>query len=143
LFLLNHICLTHNCCTLLPRHQDPDTPVARALPELSGLGGSAGNSKPPELAGFLSAYLGYRNTSLIDHLRESEYSFLDEGGHVYLDYAGAGIGSYATQRACRADTRPVLRRASLGSAPVLDARNSQFVSSICGALALMHVNVTG
>ena len=58
-------------------------------------GGSAGNGPAPERAGFLSAYPGYRNTALLDRLRESEYSFLDEGGHVYLDYAGAGLPAHA------------------------------------------------
>jgi selenocysteine lyase/cysteine desulfurase len=48
-----------------------------------------------ELAGFLSDYPGYRDTFLLDRLRESEYSFLDEGGHVYLDYAGAGLPAHA------------------------------------------------
>jgi selenocysteine lyase/cysteine desulfurase len=69
--------------------------MTRAAPELSGLRGSAGNGKPQELAGFLSAYPGYRNTALLDRLRESEYSFLDEGGHIYLDYAGAGLPAHA------------------------------------------------
>jgi selenocysteine lyase/cysteine desulfurase len=69
--------------------------MTRDLQELSGLHGSAGIGKPAEPAGFLSAYPGYRNTALIDRLRESEYSFLDEGGHVYLDYAGAGLSAHA------------------------------------------------
>ena len=52
----------------------------------------AGNDQP---AGFLSAYPGYRNTALLDRLRATEYSYLDAGGHVYLDYAGAGLPSRA------------------------------------------------
>ena len=46
-------------------------------------------------AGFLSAYPGYRSTALLDLLRATEYSYLDAGGHVYLDYAGAGLPSQA------------------------------------------------
>ncbi len=63
--------------------------------ERSGLPGSAGNSRPPEPAGFLSAYPGYRSTALLDRLRATEYSYLDAGGHVYLDYAGAGLPAQA------------------------------------------------
>jgi len=46
-------------------------------------------------AGFLSAYPGYRSTALIDRLRATEYSYLDAGGHVYLDYTGAGLPAQA------------------------------------------------
>jgi selenocysteine lyase/cysteine desulfurase len=63
--------------------------------ERSGLPGSAGNGRPPEPAGFLSAYPGYRNTALLDQLRATQYSYLDAGGHVYLDYAGAGLPAKA------------------------------------------------
>jgi len=56
---------------------------------------SAGNYPPPEPPGFLSAYPGYQNTVLLDRLRATEYSYLDTGGHVYLDYAGAGLPAQA------------------------------------------------
>ena len=46
-------------------------------------------------AGFLSAYPGYRSTALLDRLRATEYSYLDTGRHVYLDYAGAGLPAQA------------------------------------------------
>jgi DNA-binding CsgD family transcriptional regulator len=49
-------------------------------------------SGPP---GFLSACPGYQSTALLDRLRATEYSYLDEGGHVYLDYAGAGLPARA------------------------------------------------
>jgi len=48
-----------------------------------------------ERPGFLSACPGYRSTALLDRLRATEYSYLDEGGHVYLDYAGAGLPARA------------------------------------------------
>jgi hypothetical protein len=48
-----------------------------------------------ERAGFLQAYPGYRSTALLDRLRATEYSYLDEGGHVYLDYTGAGLPAQA------------------------------------------------
>jgi selenocysteine lyase/cysteine desulfurase len=57
--------------------------------------GEAGSDRPPEPAGFLSAYPGYRNTVLLDWLRATEYSYLDADGHVYLDYTGAGLPARA------------------------------------------------
>ncbi|MGD0243597.1 MAG: aminotransferase class V-fold PLP-dependent enzyme [Streptosporangiaceae bacterium] len=67
----------------------------RTLQERSGSAGSTGNGLPPEAAGFLSAYPGYRSTALLDRLRATEYSYLDAGGHVYLDYTGAGLPARA------------------------------------------------
>jgi selenocysteine lyase/cysteine desulfurase len=48
-----------------------------------------------ERSGFLLAYPGYRSTALLDRLRATEYSYLDEGGHLYLDYTGAGLPAQA------------------------------------------------
>ena len=48
-----------------------------------------------ELPGFLSAYPGYWSTALLDRLRATDYSYLDAGGHVYLDYTGAGLPAQA------------------------------------------------
>ena len=62
--------------------------------KLSALPYSAGCDLPPA-AGFLSAYPGYRSTALLDRLRAAEYSYLDAGGHVYLDYTGAGLPAQA------------------------------------------------
>ena len=69
--------------------------MTRTLTERPGLPGSAGNGQPPEPTGFLSAYPGYRSTTLLDKLRATEYSYLDAGGDVYLDYAGAGLPAQA------------------------------------------------
>src|SRR5258708_9173061 len=69
--------------------------MTRALQEPSGLPDSAGNGRRPEPPGFLSAYPGYRSTALLDWLRATEYSYLDAGGHVYLDYTGAGLPAQA------------------------------------------------
>ena len=66
-------------------------------PERSGSPGSARNGRPPEPAGFLSAYPGYRSTALLDQLVATHYSYLDAGAHVYLGYARAGCpGSAAS-----------------------------------------------
>ena len=69
--------------------------MTTTLPEHPGLPGSAGCGRPPEPPGFLSSYPGYRNTALLDQLRATEYSYLDAGGHVYLDYSGAGLPAQA------------------------------------------------
>ncbi len=69
--------------------------MTRTVQERSGLPGNAENGWPPEPPGFLSAYPGYRSTALLDRLRATEFSYLDAGGHVYLDYAGAGLPAQA------------------------------------------------
>src|ERR1700684_676554 len=43
------------------------------------------------MSDFNAAYPGYEATARLDELRATEYSYLDEGGHVYLDYTGAGL----------------------------------------------------
>jgi selenocysteine lyase/cysteine desulfurase len=48
---------------------------------------------------FLAAYPDYATTSRLDELRAAEYSYLDDGGHVYLDYTGAGLAADAQLRA--------------------------------------------
>jgi selenocysteine lyase/cysteine desulfurase len=45
------------------------------------------------MADFLDAYPEYEKTSRLDELRATEYSYLDECGHVYLDYTGAGLAA--------------------------------------------------
>jgi selenocysteine lyase/cysteine desulfurase len=69
--------------------------MIRTLNELPGVPGGVANEPRPEPPGFLSAYPSYRSTTLLDKLRATEYSYLDEGGHVYLDYTGAGLPAQA------------------------------------------------
>lgn len=47
------------------------------------------------MTGFLTAYPAYAATARLDELRAAEYGYLDEGGHVYLDYTGAGLPARA------------------------------------------------
>jgi hypothetical protein len=42
---------------------------------------------------FNAACPEYAATSAIDESRDREYSYLDERGHVYLDYTGAGLAA--------------------------------------------------
>lgn len=47
-------------------------------------------------------YPDYGKTTALDELRASEYGYLDEQGHVYLDYTGAGLAARAQHRAHQA-----------------------------------------
>jgi len=44
-----------------------------------------------EFQAFLKQYPTYTKTETIDVLRKKDYSRLDRGEHVYLDYTGGGI----------------------------------------------------
>ncbi|WP_280394559.1 aminotransferase class V-fold PLP-dependent enzyme [Nocardia brasiliensis] len=48
---------------------------------------------------FLGQHPEYAATHRIDELRRTEYSYLDRGGHTYLDYTGAGLAACAQYRA--------------------------------------------
>jgi selenocysteine lyase/cysteine desulfurase len=69
--------------------------MTKTLNERCGRPRGAEDDRRPEPPGFLSAYPGYRDTALLDRLRATEYSYLDAGGHVYLDYTGAGLPARA------------------------------------------------
>ncbi len=43
------------------------------------------------MSDFHAAHPDYATTSRLDELRVNEYSYLDSGGHTYLDYTGAGL----------------------------------------------------
>jgi selenocysteine lyase/cysteine desulfurase len=49
----------------------------------------------PLPAGFCAEYPDYGRTAVLDELRASEYAYVDAGGHVYLDYTGAGLPAQA------------------------------------------------
>ena len=42
-------------------------------------------------AAFRRANPRYADTAALDELRRSDFTRLDAGGHVYLDYTGAGL----------------------------------------------------
>jgi selenocysteine lyase/cysteine desulfurase len=69
--------------------------MTTTLNERSGGPGRAEAERRAEPAGFLPACPDYRGTAVLDLLRATEYSYLDEGGHIYLDYAGAGLPARA------------------------------------------------
>src|SRR5512133_3374313 len=45
----------------------------------------------PEFVAFLKSYPTYPATHSLDELRASDYTRLDLGGHIYLDYTGGGL----------------------------------------------------
>jgi selenocysteine lyase/cysteine desulfurase len=51
------------------------------------------------MTGFLEEYPEYQDTAKLDDLRRTEYGYLDEHGHLYLDYTGAGLAARAQYRA--------------------------------------------
>jgi selenocysteine lyase/cysteine desulfurase len=51
------------------------------------------------MSDFHAAYPDYSATCRLDELRATEYSYLDSGGHTYLDYTGAGLAADAQLRA--------------------------------------------
>ena len=51
------------------------------------------------MSDFLAAYPEYADTGRLDELRAGEYGYLDEQGHLYLDYTGAGLAARAQFRA--------------------------------------------
>ncbi|MET1073343.1 MAG: aminotransferase class V-fold PLP-dependent enzyme [Umezawaea sp.] len=59
----------------------------------------AGPPNPSEPAEFLRRYPDYERTRTLDRLRDTEYGYLDEQGHVYLDYTGSGLAARAQHRA--------------------------------------------
>jgi molybdenum cofactor sulfurtransferase len=40
---------------------------------------------------FLQKYPSYKETTVLDDIRKSEYRILDQQGHIYLDYTGGGL----------------------------------------------------
>jgi selenocysteine lyase/cysteine desulfurase len=48
---------------------------------------------------FLDRYPGYELTRGLDRLRRTEYAYLDEQSHLYLDYAGSGLAAEAQHEA--------------------------------------------
>jgi selenocysteine lyase/cysteine desulfurase len=81
-----------------PKHpKRRKTPLLDVYPE-------HGTSSPlkayPEYcpASLLEAYPEYRTTSQLGKLRATEYAYLDNQDHVYLDYTGSGLAAYAQRR---------------------------------------------
>ena len=67
---------------------------------------------------FIQAYPAYAETSVLDDLRTKEFGRLDDLGHVYLDYTGAGLyAASQVQRHCAMLTSGVFGNPHSGSPP--------------------------
>ncbi|HEY6494922.1 MAG TPA: aminotransferase class V-fold PLP-dependent enzyme [Trebonia sp.] len=51
------------------------------------------------MSDFHEAHPEYTATAKLDELRSTEYGYLDEAGHVYLDYTGSGLAARSQLRA--------------------------------------------
>jgi selenocysteine lyase/cysteine desulfurase len=51
------------------------------------------DQKADALAAFIDSYPSFMDTTLLDELRETEYSRLDANRQIYLDYTGGGLYS--------------------------------------------------
>ncbi len=51
------------------------------------------------MSNILDSYPEYQTTARLDELRATEYKYLDEQDHVYLDYTGSGLAARAQHRA--------------------------------------------
>jgi selenocysteine lyase/cysteine desulfurase len=80
-------------------------------------------------AEFLNAYPEYRSTLHLDALRAAEYARLDETGHVYLDYTGAGLHA-ASQVRQHAD---LINAAALGNPHSASPASSRTTALVEGA----------
>ena len=67
-------------------------------------------------AAFARAHPRYADTAILDELRRSDFARLDAGGHVYLDYTGAGLyADSQLERAHRAAASGRVRQSALAS----------------------------
>ncbi|RAL07900.1 PLP-dependent transferase [Aspergillus homomorphus CBS 101889] len=57
---------------------------------------------PSSTSSILESFPEYETTASFDRLRATEYSYLDENNHVYLDYTGAGLAAKAQYQAHQA-----------------------------------------
>ncbi|HEY5983946.1 MAG TPA: aminotransferase class V-fold PLP-dependent enzyme [Anaerolineales bacterium] len=64
-----------------------------------------------EFPAFLKQYPSYAQTTLLDDLRHREYSRLDAGEHIYLDYTGGGMYAESQLR----EHQQLLRQHVLGN----------------------------
>jgi hypothetical protein len=70
-------------------------PGTAGLPGVAVFSSVAGRREQSWPRDFLAAYPGYRRTTVLDELRQSEYGYLDAQAHVYLDYTAAGLAAEA------------------------------------------------
>jgi selenocysteine lyase/cysteine desulfurase len=92
------------------------------------------------MADFRAAYPEYVETSKLDELRATEYSYLDERGDVYLDFTGAGIAAGSQVRAHAARIGAACFGNPHSQNPTSSA-STRFVEQVRAAV-LQHFNTT-
>ncbi|HEX6344913.1 aminotransferase class V-fold PLP-dependent enzyme [Umezawaea sp.] len=75
---------------------------------------------PGEPAEFLASHPGYELTRGLDRLRRTEYSYLDEQNHLYLDFAGSGLAAASQHEAHQRRVRGILPGSPSTTAPAID-----------------------
>jgi selenocysteine lyase/cysteine desulfurase len=65
------------------------------LQDEAGVGRPYGPAPRQGQDAFLAAHPGYELTAVLDDLRLTDYGYLDEGAHIYLDYTGGGLAAQA------------------------------------------------
>ncbi|KUP98687.1 cysteine desulfurase [Thermobifida cellulosilytica TB100] len=75
-----------------------------STPAAAGTGAdtAAAPARTPAVPGqtaFLDAYPDYVDTTVLDRLRATEYRYLDDKNHLYLDYTGGGLPAEAQIKA--------------------------------------------
>ncbi len=69
---------------------------------------------------FLAEHPGYELTRGLDRLRRTEYAYLDEQNHLYLDYAGSGLAASSQHEAHQRRMRGILPGSPSTTAPAID-----------------------
>jgi selenocysteine lyase/cysteine desulfurase len=75
---------------------------------------------PAEPAEFLAGHPGYELTRGLDRLRRTEYAYLDEQNHLYLDYAGSGLAASSQHQAHQRRVHGILPGSPGTTAPAID-----------------------
>ncbi|MCS7479279.1 aminotransferase class V-fold PLP-dependent enzyme [Umezawaea endophytica] len=73
-----------------------------------------------EPAEFSASHPGYELTRGLDRLRRTEYAYLDEQNHLYLDYAGSGLAATSQHEAHQRRMLGSLPGSPSTSAPAVD-----------------------
>ncbi|MFJ1455008.1 aminotransferase class V-fold PLP-dependent enzyme [Nocardia sp. N2S4-5] len=60
---------------------------------------SSSGARTIDATAFLVEYPEYSETAVLDEFRDTEYAYLDQQQHIYLDYTGAGLAATAQHRA--------------------------------------------
>ncbi|MEY9215008.1 aminotransferase class V-fold PLP-dependent enzyme [Thermobifida halotolerans] len=83
----------------MKRMRDLSVPVASGTATGGTATHPARSSVIPGQTAFVDAYPDYVDTAVLDELRATEYRYLDDRNHLYLDYTGGGLPAEAQVKA--------------------------------------------